>query len=283
MHIGKETPEIEIKIELVEDEAKDFFFMEVSEPYIPIGRELLWAKQIEKEDVCYNENSETEHGVVVFNRDIATCSYVITKRGCVSDMFAEGEQCAIPTFEIATNPMAKLNQRVAIKRLEQKGRQSIAQQEDREILRCIGAAVPENHSVYCKSFELGRAFDAGISLIEAHLLKVDKLVCHPNLRANLSRLVKAYNEENPDRPIRLIVCVMCPDNAAYFLAAKEYVGRMPIRQDVAVLEVDDPKALRKGLVVYEEIGVAVINEYATSKLIVRDEEVPQFPNERLTP
>jgi len=64
---------------------------------------------------------------------------------------------------------------------------------------------------------------------------------------------------------------MCPKKAAYFLAKKEYVGRIPIRQDLTILEANDPKALRIGSIIFENIGVAVISDYSISKLLIEDD------------
>jgi hypothetical protein len=43
---------------------------------------------------------------------------------------------------------------------------------------------------------------------------------------------------------------------------------MPVRQDITVLPADDPKKLRLGWVVFEEVGFGVINDYAISRIIV---------------
>ena len=50
------------------------------------------------------------------------------------------------------------------------------------------------------------------------------------------------------------------------LAPAEYVGAIPVRQDITVLPADDPKNLRLGWVIYEEIGIIVINDYAIAKV-----------------
>ena len=52
------------------------------------------------------------------------------------------------------------------------------------------------------------------------------------------------------------------------LAPAEYVDAFPIRQDITVLPADDPKKLRLGWVIYEEIGLVVINDYAIAKITV---------------
>jgi hypothetical protein len=43
-------------------------------------------------------------------------------------------------------------------------------------------------------------------------------------------------------------------------------GAFPVRQDITVLPSDDPERLRLGWVVYEEVGMAVINDYAITQI-----------------
>lgn len=42
---------------------------------------------------------------------------------------------------------------------------------------------------------------------------------------------------------------------------------MPVRQDITVLPADNPKKLRLGWIIVEEVGVAVINDHAISKIL----------------
>lgn len=42
------------------------------------------------------------------------------------------------------------------------------------------------------------------------------------------------------------------------------IEAFPIRQDITVLPADDPRKLRLGWVVYEEVGVVVVNDCALS-------------------
>jgi hypothetical protein len=42
-------------------------------------------------------------------------------------------------------------------------------------------------------------------------------------------------------------------------ADPEFVGVMPIRQDIEVLPADEPKQLKLGWVVSEIIGIAIVN------------------------
>jgi hypothetical protein len=57
----------------------------------------------------------------------------------------------------------------------------------------------------------------------------------------------------------------------------EFIGAFPVRQDITVLPADDPKKLRLGWTIYEEVGIVVINDYALSHMNsdVETEPVPK--------
>jgi hypothetical protein len=61
-----------------------------------------------------------------------------------------------------------------------------------------------------------------------------------------------------------------PSTDVLIVASPETVGAFPIRQDITVLPADDPKKLRLGWVIYEEVGIVVINDYAVAKIDVQD-------------
>ena len=50
------------------------------------------------------------------------------------------------------------------------------------------------------------------------------------------------------------------------IASPDTVGCLPIRQEITVLPADDPKKLRLGWIIYEEIGIVVINDYAVAQI-----------------
>ena len=59
-----------------------------------------------------------------------------------------------------------------------------------------------------------------------------------------------------------------PTDTLICVASPETVGAFPIRQDITVLPADDPKKLRLGWVIYEEVGIVVVNDYAVSLIEV---------------
>lgn len=59
-----------------------------------------------------------------------------------------------------------------------------------------------------------------------------------------------------------------PNTTVLVVASPDTVGAFPIRQDITVLPADDPKKLRLGWVIYEEVGVVIVNDYAVSRIDV---------------
>jgi len=59
-----------------------------------------------------------------------------------------------------------------------------------------------------------------------------------------------------------------PRGTIWVIAEPEFTGVMPIRQDVNVIPADKPERLRLGWVVYEELGIAVVNPRAVSRINV---------------
>jgi hypothetical protein len=62
----------------------------------------------------------------------------------------------------------------------------------------------------------------------------------------------------------LIVSKIVPVGSVFGVADPEFVGVMPIRQDIEVLPADEPKQLKLGWVVNEIIGLAIVNARGVS-------------------
>jgi len=57
----------------------------------------------------------------------------------------------------------------------------------------------------------------------------------------------------------MIVSKMVPVGTVYGVADPEFVGVMPIRQDIEVLPADEPKRAMLGFIVLEELGIGIVN------------------------
>ena len=57
----------------------------------------------------------------------------------------------------------------------------------------------------------------------------------------------------------IVVSKVVPAGTVFACADPEFVGVMPVRQDIEVLPADEPKQLKLGWVVSEIIGIGIVN------------------------
>ncbi len=57
----------------------------------------------------------------------------------------------------------------------------------------------------------------------------------------------------------IMVSKIVPSGSVYAVADPEFVGVLPLRQDISVLPADEPKRLSLGWVCYESIGIVIAN------------------------
>jgi len=220
-----------------------------------------------------------------YERDIAVRSYVIPKRGQVPSSVVEAEELLIPVVELATNPTIRINEINArryyiVDRAQVRAKDSLQRMEDIEIFKVINAAIPADHSISVAGTLQPENINLALTLIEEHELIAAKIIMHPQRYKDVRDWGKDFFDEATQRDILMTglyghiysadihVSTMVPKNAVYVLAPAQFVGAMPVRQDITVLPADDPRKLRLGWVVFEEVGFGVINDYALSRIIV---------------
>lgn len=241
--------------------------------YQAIGRKLLMVDEL------------PQGALPRYERDVAVKSYVIPKRGQVPTHVVEAEELLIPVVELATNPTIKINEinqrrYYIVDRAQVRAKDSIQRQEDVEVFKVINAAVPTDHSIAVSGTLQPENINLALTLIEEHELIGAKVIMHPQRYKDVRDWGKDFFDEATQRDILMTglyghifsadihVSTMVPKNAVYVLAPAQFVGAMPVRQDITVLPADDPKKLRLGWVVFEEVGFGVINDYAISRIIV---------------
>ena len=60
----------------------------------------------------------------------------------------------------------------------------------------------------------------------------------------------------------IMVSKIVPAGTVYGAADPEFVGVLPVRCDIEVIPADEPKQLKLGWVVSEEIGIGIVNPRA---------------------
>lgn len=229
---------------------------------------------------------EVAQGVIPrYERDVAAKAYVVSKRGGVLTSEIEGEEVQVPTFEIAANPVIRYSEVKArrfyiVDRAQIRAKDSIQRQEDTEAFRVIDAAAPGDQTITVAGTVQLEQVNLALTLIEEHELVGAKIVLPPARYKDFRGWGPEVFDQATQREVLqtglyghlytadIHMSTMVPKNAVYLMAPAPFVGAMPIRQDITVLPADDTRRLRMGWVVYEEIGFAVINDYAISKILV---------------
>lgn len=242
--------------------------------YQAVGRKLLMVDEL------------PQGALARYERDVRSVAHVISRRGAVPMEIQEGEEVLVPTFEIATNPQVRLSEIKArrfyiVDRAQIKAKEAIQKEEDTNIFSALLAAVNVAHTVTATGGALTlTALNQAFATIEAHDLTVAKIVMHAQRYADVRNFGKTVFDEATQREVLtsglfghlwtadIHVSSRMPTTTVMLLAPADYVGAFPIRQDITVLPADDPRHLRLGWVIYEEIGIVVINDYAVARVNV---------------
>jgi len=241
--------------------------------YQAVGRKLLLVDEL------------PQGALARYERDVAAIAHIIARRGAVPDQIQEGEEILVPTFEIAANPQVRLSEIKArrfyiVDRSQIKAKEAIQKEEDANIFNALIAACDARHDQIVTN--LGTLAPASLNtafrMIEQHDLVATKIVLHANQYASIRTFGKDFYDEATTREILtsglfghlwtadIHVSSKMSPTFVLVVASPDTVGAFPIRQDITVLPADDPKKLRLGWVIYEEIGIVIINDYAASKI-----------------
>ncbi len=242
--------------------------------YQAVGRKLLMKDEL------------PQGAYARYERDVRATATVIGRRGGVPISIQEGEEVLVPTFEIATNPSIRLSEIKArrfyiVDRAQIKAKEAIQKEEDTNIFNALITAVDSNHTITATGGSLTiSALNQAFSTIEQHDLTVGKIVMHAQRYADVRAWGKSVYDEASTREVLtsglfghlytadIHVSSRMSTSTVLLLAPAEYVGAFPIRQDVTIIPCDDPRHIRLGWVVYEEIGIVVINSFACAKVSV---------------
>ncbi|AEO93298.1 major head protein [Bacillus phage G] len=247
----------------------------VSLDYQGVGRKLLVVDPL------------PQGALPVYDKDVDAKAFVISKRGQVPDQVIEGDRIQVPTFEIVSYPQVRFSQVKerrfnVIDRAQQRAKADIMAVEDAEIFSLLEGAATAVNAVTISSGGLQRAaLTKAFQEVEKHDLVVTKIVMNASAFAD----IRAWGQNEFDPVTQhevlqtglfghiwtadILISKKVPQNTVYVLADPEFVGVMPIRQDIQVIPADKPEELRLGWVIYEELGLAVVNSLAIAKISIQ--------------
>lgn len=242
--------------------------------YQAVGRKLIMVDEL------------PQGALPRYEKDVRQTSQVISRRGAVPRGITEGEEILVPLFEIATHPTIRLSEVKArrffiVDRAQIKAKESLQKTEDTLIFAAIHAAIDGDHTVTSTGGALSiTALNQAFASVELHDLIIGKVVMHPLRYADVRNWGKTVYDEATTKEVLttglfghiwtadIHVSSRMSTTEVFVLAPAEYLGAMPIRQDITVIPADEPRVLRLGWVIYEEIGIVIINPYAAAKVTV---------------
>lgn len=221
-----------------------------------------------------------------YDRDIDVAAVVISSNGTGPESRVFGDRVVVPEFEIYANPtvrIAEVKRRRfnVIDRAVQKARQEIMAQEDANVFAALDASAAVENT-------LTDIADAGLlkrDLVEikAQVDRWDLVTTKYFMNINEFTDILKWGSGGGQGvsggdfdPVTMrevlqtglyahiwgtdiMVSKIVPPGTIYGVADPEFVGVMPIRQDIEVLPADEPKQLKLGWVVSEIIGIAIVN------------------------
>jgi hypothetical protein len=241
--------------------------------YQAVGRKLLMVDEL------------PQGALARYERDVASIAYVVGRRGAVPDQITEGEEIIVPTFEIAAHPTVRLSEIKArrfyiVDRAQIKAKEAIQKEEDTNIFNALVNACRAANIVATADGLDPRDLNNAFRNIEQHDLVTTKIVLHAKQYAQIRTFGNNFYDESSTSEIittglyghlwtaDIHVSSRMDQDTVLLVASPDTVGAFPIRQDITVLPADDPKKLRLGWVIYEEVGIVVINDYAVAVIQV---------------
>jgi len=224
----------------------------------------------------------------VYDKDIDVSAIVVSSNGAVPESRIKGDRISVPEFEVVSNPTVRIYEVKrrrfnVIDRAQQRARQEIQAQEDTNIFAALDFASTLENTLTTVA---GGAFTkAALNSTVAQVDRWDLVTSKLFMNIMTFSGFRAFNGLTDFDPVTqreilqtglyghiwtadIIVSKIVPANTVYAVADPEFVGVMPIRQDIEVLPADEPKQLKLGWVVNEIIGIAVVNPRGVSKLTI---------------
>jgi len=227
-----------------------------------------------------------------YERDIDVAAVVISANGTGPESRVFGDRVVVPEFELFSNPTVRISEVKrrrfnVIDRAVQKARQEIMAQEDANVFAAMDAAatientaqdIADQGMLKRDLVELKAQVDRWDLVTTKYFMnineftdilkwgsgggqgvgggEVDPVTMREILQTGLYAHIWGAD---------IMVSKIVPPGTVYACADPEFVGVMPIRQDIEVLPADEPKQLKLGWVVSEQIGIAIVNPRGVAK------------------
>lgn len=227
-----------------------------------------------------------------YERDIDVAAVVISANGTGPESRVFGDRVVVPEFELFSNPTVRISEVKrrrfnVIDRAVQKARQEIMAQEDANVFAAMDAAGSVENTVQDIAdagmmkrdlIELKQQIDRWDLVTSKYFMNINEFTdilkwgsgggqgsgggeVDPVTQREILQTGLYAHIWGAD----ILVSKIVPAGTVYASADAEFVGVMPIRSDIEVLPADEPRMLKLGWVVTEQIGIAIVNPRGVAK------------------
>jgi hypothetical protein len=242
----------------------------------------------------------------VYDRDIDVAAVVVSSNGSAPESRVFGDRVTVPEFEVVSNPtvrIAEVKRRRfnVIDRAQQKARQEIQAQEDANVFAALEFAADSDLGGE-NALQVLNSLDKPSELGKSGLLNLKRQIDRWDLVTskyflNINEFTDILNWESAGAAgasqvdfvtqrellqtglyghifgADIVVSKIVPAGRGFACADPEFVGVMPVRQDIEVLPADEPKQLKLGWVVNEIIGIGIVNPRGVASGLVTDRTI----------
>ena len=226
-----------------------------------------------------------------YERDIDVAAVVVSANGTAPESRVFGDRVTVPTFEIVSNPTVRISEVRkrrfnVIDRAVQKARQELMANEDANVFAAVNASSTIENTA--QDISDGGLLKRDLVEIKSQIDRWDLVTSKFFMNINEFNDILNWGSGGGQGPTGgefdpvsqrevlqtglyakiwgadIMVSKIVPPGTVFGVADPEFVGVMPIRGDIEVLPADEPKRLSLGWIVYEEIGLAILNPRGTS-------------------
>lgn len=223
---------------------------------------------------------------VTYELDIDVQAVVVSAQGSGPESRIFGERASVELFELYSNPTIRYSEARrrrfnAIDRAIQKARQELMAQEDVNFFGALDvAATVENTAQDINDaallkrdlIDIKKQIDGWDNVTAKYFMNINEFTDILKWGAGggqgstggdfdpvSMREVLQTGLYGQIFGADIIVSKLVPPGTVYGCADPEFVGVMPVRQDIQVIPADEPKQLKLGWVVTSELGIGILN------------------------
>lgn len=217
----------------------------------------------------------------VYEKDVNVVAVKIPGKGELPTPQIEGDQVALDTFIIGINPeisrtVLRKRRFNVINRIQARARATVQELEDKTLFQLLDAAA----TAYTAPTFSGALTKDPLATAYMDMRDIDviptKMLSKPSFVKSF--LTWDHTDFDPVTQHQVLktglfgklwgmdvyLTKMATANKGYIVSEPEFLGVMPIREDINVLDTPNNREMKLGWSIYEEIGMAVLNTYGVN-------------------